>query len=163
MGEDSAKELARVRAAALGVLARREHGFRELLERLAERFPDLDPHTRILPVLEELREAGLQSDSRFLENFVRYRSQRGSGPLKINAELRPRGLDAGSIEKALRTAEIDWFEACRQVLHRKLAGRPVPPPREASERLRLQRFLLQRGFTHEQVQEAFKSEENQIL
>lgn len=161
MSEDSARELARVRAAALAALARREHGFRELLERLAERFPELDPYTRILPVLEALREAGLQSDSRFLENFVRYRSQRGTGPLKIAAELRPRGLDAGSVEQALRTAEIDWFESCRQVLQRKLGGRPLPSPREASERLRLQRFLLQRGFTQEQVREAFKVEENQ--
>lgn len=160
--DDDERQLARVKGAALAALARREHGFRELLDKLCERFPDYDPETRILPVLEALRDAGLQSDSRFLENFVRYRSQRGCGPLKIAAELRPRGLDASNVESVLRNGDVDWFAECRRVLLRKLGG-SVPEPLELPERQRLQRFLLQRGFTHEQAGEALKSLKDQSL
>lgn len=163
VSEEAGKQRTRVRAAALAALARREHGFRELQDKLCERFPDLDPQGLILPVLEELRDAGLQSDSRFLENFVRYRSQRGCGPLKVAAELRPRGLDAGSIEAALRDGQVDWFAECRRALHKKLAASRLAGPLEGAARQRVQRFLLQRGFTHEQVGEALKSLKDQAL
>ena len=163
VNEEARQQQARVRGAALAALARREHGFLELLGKLCERFPDYDPQRCILPVLEDLRDSGLQSDTRFLENFVRYRSQRGCGPLKIAAELRPRGLDADSVEAALNDGQVDWFAECRRALHKKLAMIGAGRRLEGAERLRVQRFLLQRGFTHEQVGEALKSLKDQAL
>lgn len=134
-----------VRLAAMNLLARREHSFHELLEKLVERFPELDPAQDIVPVLERLREEGLQSDHRFAETYVRYRSSRGIGPVKIRAELQPRRIDAELLDAALHGQGIDWAALCAEVFMRKFRPASRAP---ANERLRWQRFLLQRGFGH---------------
>lgn len=132
-----------VRLAAMNLLARREHSFQELLDKLSTRFPELDPAAQLRPVLERLREEGLQSDQRFAEAWVRYRSTRGIGPLKIRAELQPRRLAAELLDAALQQDGIDWEALCEEVFRRKFR-----PSRKADlrELARWQRFLQQRGF-----------------
>ncbi|HHX82239.1 MAG TPA: regulatory protein RecX [Pseudomonadaceae bacterium] len=144
-----------VRRTALATLARREYGFNELLQKLATRFPEFDAEQLIIPVLEQLRAENLQSDTRFLEAFVRYRSLRGCGPLKNSAELHPRRLASEAVTEALYHTGPDWDALCLQALHKKL-GSAARQPLSAPARLKLQRFLLQRGFSHEQVAAALK-------
>jgi regulatory protein len=74
---------------AVGLLARREHSAYELTQKLANSDAPLD---EVAQVIEQLQQAGLQSDLRFAENYVRYRSQRGNGPLRIKQELNERGV-----------------------------------------------------------------------
>lgn len=137
-----------VRLAAMNLLARREHSFHELLDKLATKFPDLDPVAELRPVLEVLRAEGLQSDQRFAEAWVRYRSSRGIGPLKIRAELQPRRLATELLEAALQQEGIDWEAQCEAVFLRKF--RPTRGA-DAREKMRWQRFLLQRGFGHAEI------------
>lgn len=141
------------RRAALNLLARREHSFHELLEKLTGKYPHFDHDTVLLPVVQALRDEKLQSDERFAESWVRYRSSRGFGPLKIAAELQPRRLDRELVQQVLYRTGPDWELRCSQVLHDKfkLAARPSAP-----ERLKWQRFLLQRGFTTSQIRAVFK-------
>ena len=54
------------------------------------------------PVLEDLVERGLQSDARFAEQLVAARVRRGSGPLRIRAELRRRGAIETAIDGIFR-------------------------------------------------------------
>lgn len=137
-----------VRLVAMNLLARREHSFHELLDKLSDRFPDLDPARDLRPALERLRDEGLQSDERFAAAWVRYRSSRGIGPLKIRAELKPRRLAPEIVEEALHQEGIDWEALCEQVFLGKFR-----PSRRADlrEKARWQRFLQQRGFTGAEI------------
>jgi regulatory protein len=148
-----------VRLAAMNLLARREHSLHELLDKLASRFPELDPATGLLPVLQQLQAEGLQSDQRCAEAFARYRSSRGIGPLRIRAELQQRRIASDLIEAALQQESLDWEALCRAVFRRKFrrneagAGGRV----DARERARWQRFLLQRGFSQGQIRVALQA------
>jgi len=142
-----------VRLAAMNLLARREHSFHELLDKLSLRFPDLDPVRDLRPALERLRDEGLQSDQRFAGAWVRYRSSRGIGPLKIRAELQPRRLAADIVDEALHQDGIDWEAICEQVFRRKF--RPSRRA-DAREKARWQRFLQQRGFGHAEIRQVLR-------
>lgn len=137
----------RLRRRAMDYLARREHSFGELLQKLANAFPDEDPDLRLATV-EKLRDENLQSDRRFAEALVRSRSQRGQGPVRILHELRQREVAEGLIDEALEAAEVDWYELCGQVLEKRFGASPGG---SATERQRYWRFLSQRGFDAEQI------------
>ncbi|HEY0961324.1 MAG TPA: regulatory protein RecX [Pseudomonadales bacterium] len=145
-----------VRRAAMDLLARREQSFHELLDKLTTKFPDFDREAVIRPALERLRAENLQSDSRFANAWVNYRAGRGVGPLKIASELQPRKLDRELLNGALYLDGPDWEEKCYEVLCRKFRVRSKPT---REERARWQRFLMQRGFDHEQIRAAVKKAE----
>ncbi|WJW74736.1 regulatory protein RecX [Thiohalobacter sp. IOR34] len=140
------------RETALGLLARREHSRLELGRKLAQRGY---PAALVEGVLDALGAEGLQSDSRFAESYVYSRSGRGFGPQRIRAELRERGIDDGLIEASLADAGVDWARLAAEAWHKRFAGRP---PADYRERARQQRFMLNRGFTHEQIQAVFRNE-----
>ena len=129
-----------LRERALGLLARREHSRLELRRKLAD--DDLAPVT-LEGVLDDLAAAGLQSDRRYAESFVRSRIARGQGPVRIRQELRRRGVEAALAEQALEEAEADWTDLLREA-HRKRFG--DAPPDDRREQARRARFLAQRGF-----------------
>lgn len=139
------------RRAAMDMLARREHSFHELLQKLTEKYPDFSRDDVIIPALTRLREENLQSDTRFVEAFVRYRSSRGNGPLKISAELYPRKIAEDLLKSALYSQGIDWYTLCVDVLQKKFNTDLAPSPKEQQQ---WQRFLQQRGFEHEQIKTA---------
>ncbi|MEY4642665.1 MAG: hypothetical protein RLZZ227_2659 [Pseudomonadota bacterium] len=142
-----------VRRAAMNLLARREHSFHELLDKLSEKFPDYDRDEVVLPALVRLRDENLQSDSRFASAWVNYRAGRGFGPLKIASELHPRKLDRDLLNSALYLDGPDWEEKCAEALRRKFRVRNAG---SRDERARWQRFLMQRGFGQEQIRAALK-------
>jgi regulatory protein len=140
-----------VRRAAMNLLARREQSYAELVHKLTQKFPELDTDSIILPALERLREQNLQSDERFVEAYVRYRRTRGVGPLKIEMELRQKGVNGNLVSAAVHAQEIDWAEHCREALEKKFI------PAELSDqklRLKCYRFLSQRGFEGDQIKAA---------
>jgi regulatory protein len=150
-----------VRRAAMNLLARREHSFHELLDKLTEKFPDFNREEVVRPALERLRDENLQSDSRFASAWVNYRAGRGFGPLKIASELHPRKLDRELLNRALYLEGPDWEEKCAEALRRKFKVRDEAT---REERARWQRFLMQRGFGTEQIRAAMKklTEENEL-
>lgn len=143
-----------VRRAAMSLLARREHAFFELLQKLGRKYPEFDTEDVLLPALRRLQEDNLQSDARFAEAWVRYRSLRGFGPLKIASELQPRKLDRDLQKSALYESGPDWEQLCEEVLRRKFRIDANP---SMADRLRWQRFLQQRGFEQEQIRAACKA------
>ena len=141
-----------VRESAMNYLARREHSRRELEQKLLQKEFNA---REISAALDQLIEDGLLSDARFAESFVHARQQRGSGPLKIQAELKQRGVDDTIISQYLDAQESCWYEqACRA--RSKRFGEALPE--EYEQRARQARFLQQRGFSHEQINVALKSE-----
>lgn len=139
-----------IRRAAMDLLARREHSFKELVQKLSARFQEED----IFPALEKLRDENLQSDQRYLEAYVRFRRNKGFGPLKIEAELYGKGLDSGLVRECLYSEENDWQVLCRQALEKRF---PVINISNVKERAKCERFLLQRGFMHESIKAAMSS------
>lgn len=133
-------------------LARREHGVLELTRKLIARGFDTDP---VEAAVHDLIADGLLSDSRFAEAFVHSRFQKGSGPQKIHAELRQRGIDDALVSACLESISEQWLARLRAVREKKFGPEQ---PRDFRERNRQMRFLQQRGFTSEQIYAVFKDE-----
>jgi regulatory protein len=93
-------------------------------------------------VLDGLEQAGLLSEARFAEQYVRQRSAKGYGPARIRAEMQQRGLAPAEIQQALAQAEVVWEDGLRRLVEHKYGDLPADPKALA----RVQRSLLQRGF-----------------
>jgi len=101
-------------------------------------------------VLDDLTSEGLLDEQRYAEAYIRSRSRSGFGPMRISSELQQRGLQ--NIDKTIN--EIDWTEQLSVVVGKK-CGDCLPG--EVSELVKLQRFLLYRGFPSEMIGSYFKS------
>ena len=142
-----------VRRAAMDLLARREHSRLELSQKLGRRFP----HQREL--LEDeisiLETEGLQSDARLAGAFVRVRTSRGQGPVKIRMELRGKGVPDEAISLALEQCGIDWFELVSEVALKKYGDHfrqeNVSQRASLKTKAKVSRFLQQRGFSFEHI------------
>lgn len=142
------KELTIIKNCALGLLARREHSQYELRNKLKLRkFSD----NLIVEVLKELTSENLQSDARFTEIYIRHRAEKGYGPLRIQAELRERGIVEESISQYLDESAEYWIEKITTVKRKKFGNKI---PKDFSERAKQMRFLQYRGFTLEQIKRA---------
>lgn len=139
------ERLAQVRDAALRLLARREHSAQELRRKLLLRE---HPVELVEAALRELATESLLSDARFAEEFVRSRRDKGFGPQRIRAELRQHGVDPTVAENQLRSSDEDW-QGRALTQYRKRFGRQ--PPRDLAERGKRYRFLINRGFTADQI------------
>ena len=137
--------LAEVQRAAVGLLARREHSARELGSKLLAKGY---PAETVRNALEKLSARGLLSDARFAEVFARSRSNKGYGAVRIAQELRQRGVDDEQIAPVVNTVKETWRAQIAQV-RRKRFGDELP--QSNADRAKQARFLLQRGFTSEQV------------
>ena len=129
----------------MDLLARREHGRVELTRKLRQRGASDE---LIEPELDRLAEEGLLSEARYLESFIRYRSNAGYGPVRIREELGQRGLDRGDVDQALRESGVDWVERIRDVWHKKFAGERPHDPRSRAQQTR---FLAYRGYSMEMI------------
>lgn len=139
---DSEKREAAYRAAlesAVRSLAQREHGRRELERKLLGK-----GHDRLLMsrVMDYLIEHDLQSDARFAESFVRSRTQRCYGPIKIRQELSSRGVSEREMEDLLTASSEYWMSVAEDGLAKKFSQ----PPEDRQSWATQARFLARRGF-----------------
>lgn len=128
----------------MDLLARREHSRQELTTKLCRRFEQPLAEAAV----EGLRADGLQCDHRFAEAYVRQRSQRGYGPLRIRQELRQRGVDDSDVAAAFDNNELDWHALLADLIERKYGSVAA---RDLKEKARRQRFLQYRGFSQDQI------------
>ena len=149
---EAARDPARIRAAALRLLARREHSVQELTAKLLVRGFEAEPVTAAVGALTT---KNLVSDARFVDEFVAARLRRGSGPAKIREELRGRGVEQGLVDATLGAQRESWL-AIAEAARRKRFGAALP--RGFQERARQARFLQQRGFTAEQIRQVMKGD-----
>jgi len=138
-----------IRVAAMDYLSRREHATHELFQKLlAKEEYEADD---ISEALARLADQGLLSDERFTEDFVNQRINRGSGPLKIRAELRQKGVSDGLIEAFLNERDAHWQKSALAVRIKKYG---TEAPSDLKETAKQTRFLLSRGFSSEQARYA---------
>jgi regulatory protein len=138
-----------VRRAAMDLLARREHAKGELATKLGRRFREASG--LIESVIDQLEAEGLQSDTRLAEAYIRSRSGRGDGPIKIKMALRSRGVPDDVISHAFQACAVDWFTRAQEVCRKRFGP---GAPADGKERAKQSRFLQQRGFSYEHISEA---------
>lgn len=136
-------QLARLRHKAIELLARREHSYKELATKLILREFARD---EIHGVLDQLVEQNLLSDARFAEHYVRHRSGAGFGPHRIEAELKERGVADHLIAEHLSYADETWQASALQQRIKKFG---TVQPEDLKARLKIEKFLHDRGFTRE--------------
>lgn len=153
------------RRRAMDLLARREHTRRELFQKLKTRLKvtaasganeaddvtdayELSENTDTLinQVLDQLESDGLLSEARFIESYVNARKNKGYGPLYIRHQLKSRDVaEAG----ALFVADVDdaqWLDVLLLLIGKRLSFADFPQ-RATKEYMKLQRFVLSRGYS----------------
>ena len=144
---DSAKkEYNNLFGRGIRLLAMREHSVKELTDKLLAKGDLADV---VYGVIDDLVEQNLLSNDRFAENYVRARTARGFGPLKIQTELSAKGIDSGLISEYLDMNSAIWFDNAAAQYDKKYGEAPVSDYNEWSRRAR---FMQSRGFTMEHIQ-----------
>lgn len=134
------------------LLARREHSSYELSVKLRQRGYALE---QIESVMEEFRQQSFLSDERFAQQYIDSRMQKGYGPLKIEQELKERGVDSLIIQQSLQSVQDEWLHVIQRIYNKRF-------PEEISDtkdRLKRMRHLNQRGFTSEQIRKVIDVED----
>lgn len=146
------------RRAAMDLLARREHSRYELILKLTRRLGD-NPEIFEQEV-DKLTDEGLQSDRRLAEAFIRARTNRGQGPVKIKMELRAKQVGDEIISIAFEECGVDFKALARSVAVRKFGdelGKVADMKTLDMESLdikakaRISRFMQQRGFSYDHI------------
>lgn len=139
-----------IKAICLRLLARREHSQLELLTKLAEKDFSV---TDIQVVIDDLESKGFQSNNRFAESYARMRFNKGFGSIKVQYELKQRGIDEFDLQAVIAENFGDEQTLIANVYQKKYAEKSEI---SSKEWLKHQRFLQQRGFSYELIHTFFK-------
>ncbi|MGB6976084.1 MAG: regulatory protein RecX [Gammaproteobacteria bacterium] len=131
-------------------MARREHSQQELSNKLQIRGYDT---SAIAWLLSELKALDMQSDCRYAEAYVHMRTQKGFGPLRIQAELQQRGVAAEIIYTVIAQDDEFWLAQVQKIRQKKF-GTTIPSDFRAQARQ--MRFLQTRGFSGEQIKQVLR-------
>ncbi|MHC9510709.1 recombination regulator RecX [Kangiella sp. M94] len=125
---------------AMDLLARREHSRRELLDKLKVRGFEGE---EVEAYLDRLAERNLQSDQRFAKSFLRVRVETGYGPLRIQQELKKKGIDEHQISLLFEEMDIDWYKTALSIWQKKYNQLPG---NDLKLKAKQARFMQYRGF-----------------
>lgn len=151
---------------AVALLATREHGAKELKQKLLKKFPETPEllasfnevpglmASLISDVIEHCQQNNWQSDERFVEQAIRSYVNKGHGPLKIKQKLQQACADSGLISAYLDWDEAEWVELAQAALDKKYGD--CHKPAQQKEQAKRMRFLQSRGFSPSTVWKAFK-------
>lgn len=104
------------------------------------------PPSIVDEVIAALTQQGAQSDGRFAEAYVRSRSERGYGCLRIRHELQRLGVEP-------ELGDCDWDVLIAKTYAKKYRDTlPLSPQDQAAR----ERFLIQRGFGYDEIRRLFK-------
>ena len=144
-----------LRNVAMDFLAQREHTQQELRSKLKRKGGS---DTEIEHTLAELAAEGLQSDSRYAEQYVLSRSQKGYGSMRIAAELQQKGLTDEDVFAAVKQAGIDWHELINAVYRKKFKS----PWQNYPDKMKRARFLAGRGFESDLINKVLEGQHDQM-
>lgn len=152
---------ARLLDRAIRILAMRDHSEQELRRKLTapvmtKNGPEsIDaPEEDVEKVIVWCHENHYLDDMRFVKQFIASRSRKGYGPARIRQELGQKGIGRSDIEQAMRECEIEWSVLARHQAERKYGD---PLPSTFPEKVKIQRFLLYRGYLMEDIQEIWRN------
>jgi len=132
-------------AGAMRLLAAREHSQHELRRKLTQKGHELDAAEQ---AIAKLAEQDIQSDERFVENFINSHRRRGKGPTRIQLELQQHQLAEYLVEQYLDSSDEVWRESAAEVRSKKFGD---DCPEDYQAKMKQATFLEYRGFTHDQI------------
>ena len=142
-----------LKARALKYLSMREHSRLELgrkLSRYAEEGDDVDA------LLDFLEKNNWLSQERFAESLVNRRAGR-YGNNRVLSELQQHGVKGDAFDELKSGLKETEAKRAREVWRRKFDS----VPRDAEERGKQMRFLLQRGFSQSAVRAALQGRDDE--
>lgn len=141
---------------ALRYLAQREYSRPELEKKLCAYARSFSPEA-LSTVLDKLEQNGFLSAERVVEQIVHTRRSR-FGSQRIAYELKEKGIDEQLIHSALLALKETELDAAVEIWQKKFGE--LPGTRE--ERGKQMRFMMNRGFSMEVIQQVLSqaSEEN---
>ena len=152
---------ARLLDRAIRILAMRDHSEQELRRKLVAPVMSKNGPEALDATPDELEqvvawciENRYLDDNRFVGQFIASRSRKGYGPARIRQELSQKGIARQAVEQAMRECDIDWVSLAREQAQRKY-GEPLPS--SFTEKVKVQRFLLYRGYLMEDIQEIWRN------
>jgi regulatory protein len=145
------KEIQEIKTKALSLLGQHEYSQHLLKQKLISKGFDRE---LIAEVLQELVQQNWLSDQRFAENFVSYRAHRGYGPIRIQMELREKGIAAETIEGAICACDTEWEKLAAKERQKKFGDSAIT---NFAEKAKQMKFLQYRGFAPEQIKFAISN------
>ncbi len=146
---------------AIRILAMRDHSESELRRKLTQPVmtktgpePIDAPPEEVDKVVAWCLESRYLDDARFTRQFIASRGRKGYGPARIRQELNQKGIGKEEIGSAMADCETDWSMAAREQAQRKF-GEPLPVA--FAEKVKVQRFLLNRGYLMEDIQNIWRN------
>ena len=147
---------------AVRILALRDHSEQELRRKLmtpasSATFGQQQAKTEytaeeIEKVIDWCYQQNWLDDRQFATRFIASRSRKGYGPQSIRQSLQQKGVSRENQVEAMYACEIDWSKLAQETAERKFG---TPLPREWQKRVKVQRFLLYRGFFMEDIQNIY--------
>lgn len=132
---------------ALNKLARREYCTNEMRQKLASK-ASADV---VEAVISKLQKENALSESRFAEMLICHYSQAGYGPRRICLEFLKRGAEKEIAFEELRKSDICWDEQAFLQLTKKFSNEIRI---HQDLKIKMYRFLLNRGFSENDVKVA---------
>lgn len=142
-------------ANSLRLLAMREHSEQQLRRKLEQReFDEIE----ISEAIETLKSENYLSDSRFAESYLRSRKLKLYGPVRIELELKERGVSDSIVSRVMEEQDEfeptdDWFTIMQKAYYRKYGDSKAEEYQEKAKRCR---YLQSRGFESSLITELIK-------
>lgn len=135
------------------LLSRRDYSEQELRQKMIQKSY---LENEIEQAIYDAQSNNWQSDERFCESYIRYRSSAGFGAKKIQQELQMKGVSNKIISQKLDESEIDWYNLAQKVFNKK---KPLHWDLKAKQKM--WRFMLGRGFDVEYFNDLINGEYNE--
>lgn len=141
-----------LRQRALDYLAKREYSYVELWQKLK---PYAEESDDIPALLEDFKNRGWLSDSRFTEQIVHARKAK-FGSIRIAHELREKGVADHLIADAIEQVKDNELENATEVWRKKFKT----APKNREEWAKQARFLQSRGFGFDMIKKVLSNNED---
>lgn len=142
---------------ALRYLAQREYSRRELEQKLSA-LSDSGATEKLAEVLDKLEQQGFLSERRMVEQVARTRRSR-FGSQRIVHELKTKGVDSHLIDGILPSLKETELEAALTIWRKKYDH----PPETREERGKQIRFMMNRGFSMETIQQVLSQADEESI
>jgi regulatory protein len=139
-----------LKARAVALLSRREHSRLELERKLA---PHAESTEQLARVLDELTQAGWQSDLRFTQSWV-HRKAPSQGSARVLRDLKLQGIPQETLSNVQSELKKTEYERACAVWSRKFPK--TEGQLSAAEYARQARFLASRGFSSDIIRRVLK-------
>lgn len=137
---------------AVALLASRARTEKEIADALLK---NAYPEEIVARVMARLHEAGYLDDGDFAERWASSRATKGMGARRIRMELRQKGVDADTIERAITSMDTEQLSDGALMAARKAArGKDLSLP---SERQKVLAALARRGYDYAAARQALQA------